>query len=143
MKILKKELKRFGTRKTNKLKRQMTGLSILNYIRENLLNNQELNRFVKKQISPLVSEKNVKGNYIILQKTNVNPIYNKDCSIDNISFSVIIYSPNYKDSVEIAEIVRSVLEKLSMKLETASENFNNNLYYQQLNFTTRYIMNYN
>ncbi len=119
----------------------MTGISIISYIYKNLINNQELDNYVHKKIYPLVVEEGVKGNYIILQKTNVNPIYNKDCSIDNISFSVIIYSQNYKDSVEIAEIVRSVLEKLSMKLETVSENFNNDLYYQQLNFTTRYIMN--
>lgn len=141
MKILKKELKRFGTRKTNKLKRQMTGLSILSYIYENLINNQELNRFVKKQIFPLVSEESVKDNYIILTKTNVNPTYNKDCCIDNVNYSVTIYSKNYKTTIQIAEIVREILEKLNQKLDAVSENFQNDLYYQQLNFSTRYIMN--
>ena len=78
---------------------QMTGLSIISFIYQNLIENQELTNLVSNNIFPLAAEEGVKGNYIILQKTNINPVYNKDCSIDNISFRVTCYSINYKTTV--------------------------------------------
>lgn len=118
----------------------MTGISIINYIYENLKNDQELANYLRGNIFPIVVKVGVKGNYIILQKTNLNPVYNKDGYIDDISFSVKIYSQKYITTVEIAEIVRVKLESLNMRLESASEDFSNDLYFQQLNFTTKYIM---
>lgn len=118
----------------------MTGLSIISYIYDKLKNDQDLSNYVHRNIYPIVVEEGVKGNYITLQKTNVNPIYNKDGYFDQINFSVKIYSLNYKTTVEIAEIVRNILENLNMRLESVSENFSDDLYFQQLNFTTKYIM---
>jgi len=123
-----------------------TGISTNKHIYDLLKGNQDLVKLVGKNIFPLVAEESVTFPFIIFSKTSIEVIYNK-CGItgDNIIFSIAIAAKNYIDTVNIAEIVRRILELHTdsffsrVTLKEVTEEFNEDAYIQTLTFEAKII----
>lgn len=120
----------------------MTGLSFIQRLYSILSSDQELASIVSKRIYPLVAEEGTEFPYMIISKQNVQGGYNKDLWLyDIITFSVTIYAKDYKTTAKAAERVREILEKafkFPALLESCSEDFASDTYYQTLSFTVRW-----
>lgn len=73
--------------------------------------NPSLNNKVKGKIFPIISEADVESPFIVYRRTGLNPKYIKGGNIeDDITMEILAISNNYKESVEIAQLVRDTLE---------------------------------
>lgn len=107
-----------------------------------LLNgNSDLTAFVNNKIYPIIVEKETTFPFIVYKRNNVIPDYTKDFHFkDNVIIDIICVSTNYAESIEIAGIVRNILEDKryddiqSIKLESADEDYIDDAYVQTLSF---------
>ncbi|WP_348725290.1 tail completion protein gp17 [Parabacteroides goldsteinii] len=107
-----------------------------------LLNgNSDLTAFVNNKIYPIIVEKETTFPFIVYKRSNVIPDYTKDFHFkDNVIIDIICVSTNYAESIEIAGIVRNILEDKryddiqSIKLESADEDYTDDAYVQTLSF---------
>lgn len=107
-----------------------------------LLNgNSDLTAFVNNKIYPIIVEKETTFPFIVYKRSNVIPDYTKDFHFkDNVIIDIICVSTNYAESIEIAGIVRNILEDKryddiqSIKLEFADEDYTDDAYVQTLSF---------
>ena len=121
---------------------KQTGLSINKYIYAILSNSDELKKIVGNNIFPLVAEEETSFPFVVFRRNNITPNYAKIQGVnDLVSFVVSIADTNYSKTVEISEIIRNELELhrddyfQSIQLESVSEDFIENAYVQELNFT--------
>lgn len=107
-----------------------------------LLNGSSLlTNIVGSKIYPIVVEKETTYPFIVYKRSNIIPSYTKDFHFkDEVIIDVICVSNDYSESVDIASIVRDILEDKrftgieSIKLESADEDFMDDAYIQTLSF---------
>lgn len=107
-----------------------------------LLNgSSSLTDIVGSKIYPIIVEKETTYPFIVYKRSNIIPDYTKDFHFkDEVIIDIICVSNNYSESINIASIVRNILEDKrfadieSIKLESADEDFIENAYIQTLSF---------
>ena len=107
-----------------------------------LSDSAELKKYVDKKIYPLIADDGVTYPFIIYYRTSIRNIVCKDGYYeDEVGFSIIVVSNSYIESLEIANIVRSIFEKNKLTdtiyncmVESIDEDYNNNAYIQQIDF---------
>ena len=105
----------------------------------------ELKKYVDKKIYPLIADDGVTYPFIIYYRTSIRNIVCKDGFYDDeVGFSILVVSNSYIESLEIANIVRSIFEKNKLtdtiyncKVEDIDEDYNNNAYIQEIDFTCK------
>ena len=82
----------------------------------------------------------------MLKRENLQTDYVKNnVAVDNVDISVNIAATTYKESIDIAEAIRNVLVNYSdtsiqqCRMISATEDFVENTYIQQLNFSLKYF----
>ena len=100
-----------------------------------LLNgNDSLTGVVGSKIYPIIVEKETTYPFIVYKRSNIIPSYTKDFHFkDEVIIDIICVSDDYSESVDIASMVRDILEE-SIKLESADEDFIDDAYVQTLSF---------
>lgn len=107
-----------------------------------LLNGSSLlTDIVGSKIYPIIVEKETTYPFIVYKRSNIIPNYTKDFHFkDEVIIDVICVSNDYSESVDIASMVRDILEDKrftgieSIKLESADEDFMDDAYIQTLSF---------
>lgn len=110
-----------------------------------LSNSAELKKYVDNKIYPLIADDGVTYPFIIYYRTSIRNIVCKDGYYeDEVGFSILVVSNSYIESLEIANIVRSIFEKNKLtdtiyncKVEDIDEDYNNNAYIQEIDFTCK------
>lgn len=110
-----------------------------------LTESDELKKYVGNKIYPLVADNDVSFPFIIYYRTNIRNLVDKDGYYeDEVSFSVIVVSNKYLESLEIANIVRGIFEKKKLTediynctVEDIDEDFRENAYIQQIYFNCK------
>ena len=121
-----------------------TSISSLKHVYQLLINDTILNKLVEKKIYPLIAEESVTYPFIIFTKESISGNYTKDLLVnDSVTISIAVAAANYFQTVEIAERVRQILENYqddyfyNILLESVTEDFVEDTYIQQLQFTTK------
>lgn len=119
----------------------MDSLKVGKVIYSLLNGNDSLTNIVGSKIYPIIVEKETTYPFIVYKRSNIIPDYTKDFHFkDEVIVDIICVSNDYSESVEIASIVRNILEDKrltdiqSIKLESADEDFIDNAYVQTLSF---------
>lgn len=107
-----------------------------------LLNgNDSLTGVVGSKIYPIIVEMETTYPFIVYKRSNIIPDYTKDFHFkDEVIIDIICVSDDYSESVDIASMVRDILEDKrfadieSIKLESADEDFIDDAYVQTLSF---------
>lgn len=109
-----------------------------------LLNgSDELTKLVGNKIYPIIVEKETSYPFIVYKRTTIIPDYTKDFHFkDSVLLDIICVSDDYSESIDIASIVRELLEDKrfnsmgieSIKVESADEDFIDNAYIQTISF---------
>lgn len=115
------------------------------------VNNPENANKKIEHIFPLVALEGTPYPFIVYRRDNVTPEYSKHLPgvngwTNNVSFSLSVYSDNYDDSANIANIVRDILEDYrlenesikidSIELVSTYEAYSENGFMQTLTFST-------
>lgn len=109
-----------------------------------LLNGCEtLTKLVGNRIYPIIVEKETSYPFIVYRRTTIIPDYTKDFHFkDSVLLDIICVSNDYSESIDIASIVRELLEDKrfkqlgidSIKVESAEEDFIDDAYIQTISF---------
>lgn len=107
-----------------------------------LLNgDSRLTTLVGNKIYPIIVEKETNYPFIVYKRSNVISEYTKDFHLkDNVIIDIICVSNDYANGIEIAEIVRDILEDKrtndiqSIRLESADEDYIDDAFVQTLSF---------
>lgn len=107
-----------------------------------LLNgDSRLTTLVGNKIYPIIVEKETNYPFIVYKRSNIIPDYTKDFHLkDNVIIDIICVSNDYANGIEIAEIVRDILEDKrtndiqSIRLESADEDYIDDAFVQTLSF---------
>lgn len=125
-----------------------TAISTNKHIYSLLSSDSGLTEMVGNKIYPLVAEESVSYPFVIFTKETVEGNYNKDLLVyDTVTISVAIAAVNYFQTVQIAERVRAILENyrdsyfLNILLENVTEEFIEDAYVQQLQFSAKININ--
>lgn len=112
----------------------------------NLLNSSdELKKYVDNKIYPLVADEGVTFPFVVFYRTQIRNVVCKDGYYeDEVGFSVIAVSNKYLESLEIANIIRSIFEKKKLTetiynctVEDIDEDYKENAYIQQIYFNCK------
>lgn len=119
----------------------MNSLKVGKEIYSHLKENKSLTDIVGNKIYPIIVEKDTNYPFIVYKRSNVIPGYTKDYHFkDFVIVDIICVSNHYVESVEIATLVRESLEDkkygdiVSIRLESADEDFIDDAYIQTLTF---------
>ena len=119
----------------------MRSLEVGKEIYSILSKNKSLTDKVGNKIYPIIVEKDTNYPFIVYKRSNVIPDYTKDYHFkDYVIVDIICVSNHYVESVEIATLVRESLEDkkygdiVSIRLESADEDFIDDAYIQTLTF---------
>ena len=119
----------------------MRSLEVGKEIYSHLKENKSLTDIVGNKIYPIIVEKDTNYPFIVYKRSNVIPDYTKDYHFkDYVIVDIICVSNHYVESVEIASLVRESLEDkkygdiVSIRLESADEDFVDDAYIQTLTF---------
>ena len=119
----------------------MQSLKVGKEIYSHLKENKSLTDIVGNKIYPIIVEKDTNYPFIVYKRSNVIPDYTKDYHFkDYVIVDIICVSNHYVESVEIATLVRESLEDkkygdiVSIRLESADEDFVDDAYIQTLTF---------
>ena len=119
----------------------MNSLKVGKEIYSHLKENKSLTDIVGNKIYPIIVEKDTNYPFIVYKRSNVIPDYTKDYHFkDYVIVDIICVSNHYVESVEIASLVRESLEDkkygdiVSIRLESADEDFIDDAYIQTLTF---------
>lgn len=109
-----------------------------------LLDVDFIHKAVDNKIYPLIADTTTTFPFIMYRRTGLIPENNKDRTNESVLCEVFVITDNYKESVEIAELVRVALEHKSgliagidvedIVLEDGSEEYIENSFLQNLNF---------
>lgn len=110
-----------------------------------LTDSDELKNYVGNKIYPLIADDGVTFPFIIYYRTSIRNTVCKDGYYeDEVSFSIIAVSNSYIQSLEIANIIRSIFEKEKLTdniyncaVEDIDEDYRDNAYVQQLDFNCK------
>lgn len=83
-----------------------------------LLNNENLSKYIGKRVFPLVAELGTVFPYVAYSKTYITPAYTKDFyTEDTVGIEIVVASTDYLESLEVANIVRSIFECKKLKTD--------------------------
>lgn len=117
------------------------------YLRMMMTQNEELMQLIPaNKIFPLIANANTTYPFIVYSREQLNPIYTKDLLAENeVSFTVIVVSNDYEQSLEIANAVRHSLESYRysdnnirihpIKLTNITEETLDDAYIQRMNYS--------
>ena len=121
-----------------------TAISVNKHIYQLLSSDSGLTSMVDNKIYPLVAEESVTYPFVIFTKESVSGNYSKDFLVnDTVTISVVVAANNYFQTVNIAERIRAILENyrdgyfLSILLDNVTEEFIEDAYIQQLQFSAK------
>lgn len=81
-----------------------------------LTNNTELESYIGKRAVALVAEQGTQFPYVAYSKTYITPTYTKDFyTEDSVGIEIVVAATDYLQSLEIANIVRSIFECRKLK----------------------------
>ena len=117
-------------------------------INELLTSNEELKEILGIKVYPLVASEGSTFPFIVYKRLGVSSNGTKDgYHEDTVEFQITILSETYSQSIDIAQLVRGILERETIKTDTleltdchvmsASEEYQDNTYIQQINFITK------
>lgn len=126
----------------------MTNSILINkYIYSKLSNSNELKKYVDSKIYPLVAENTTTFPFVTYYRDNISPIsFTKDgyCQ-DEVYFTINVVSDQYSQTLEIANIIRKLMEGLrgdnniyDCHMTNIDENFVENSYVQTLQFQCKF-----
>lgn len=89
------------------------------YIRKIMIEDVELMKLITSdKIFPLIANPDTTYPFIVYSRENITPIYTKDFLSENeLSFTIIVVSADYEESLDIANAVRHSLESYRYKDE--------------------------
>ena len=121
-----------------------TAISVNKHVYQLLSSDSGLTSMVDNKIYPLVAEESVTYPFVIFTKESVSGNYSKDFLVnDTVTISVVVAANNYFQTVNIAERIRAILENyrdgyfLSILLDNVTEEFIEDAYIQQLQFSAK------
>ena len=83
-----------------------------------LLNNEELAKYIDNRVFPLIAELGTQFPYLAFSKTYITPTYTKDFyTEDTVGVEIVVAATDYLESLEIANIVRSIFECKKLRTE--------------------------
>lgn len=83
-----------------------------------ILNTTSINTLIQGRVYPLVAPNFDNYPFIIYQRQNLEEESNKDIKIwDVVEYEIIICSDTYENSVEVAEVVRSEMNKKNIVVD--------------------------
>lgn len=86
-----------------------------------LKSNEELNKYVKERIFPIVAEVSTIFPYVAFSRTSITPTYTKDFyTEDSVVVEMVVASQDYLESLEIANIIREQFECKRLGLDDIS-----------------------
>lgn len=121
-------------------------LSVAEHILSRMNLSEELKVKVGDRMYPVALSAETKFPFICYERTSVSPLRTKDIRSgeDAVTVDVFVFSENYKESVQVAEMVRKTLDctggiystfqVTECYMEDAMESFSENVYMQQLVF---------
>lgn len=123
----------------------LNGLLINKAIVSILSGSTELETYVKGRIYPIYAPDETLYPFVVIKRMNVDVTYTKDSSIyDQVQVNVYCVSEDYKEGLDIANIVRKLLERINGTysninidttfLNSADEDFGIDGYVQILEF---------
>lgn len=89
------------------------------YLRNILISNQNVTSLIPAtNIFPLIANADTQFPFIVYSRNSMNAVYSKDGTCENsISFTIIVVSDDYVQSLEIANAVRNALDTYRYKDE--------------------------
>lgn len=116
-------------------------------IYEKLSESTKLKEYIDNRIYPLIANNDVFP-FIIFYRDAIKSISNKDgYNEDEVNFTIVVASNKYLESLEIANEVRTILEKRKLignniiitdtHIEGVDEVYEENNYYQKLYFSCK------
>ena len=120
-------------------------LSISKHIYKTLVGYPPLKKAVGEKIFPIATKNEVAFPFIVYERDNVTPHYDKSgASVTETSVTVYILAEGYTESLDIAEMVISALERklavysdyevIGATMTGATEAYTANTYVQQISF---------
>ena len=120
-------------------------LSVAEHINKKLSSSTELTEIVCDRLFPVAVKENVELPFIVYERESVVPNSTKDGTEgDTVTENVFIFAESYKQSVQIAELVRKSLDGSQGSYSTfdvdecdfsdAAETYEDGVYIQQLVF---------
>lgn len=83
-----------------------------------LLNNADLAKYVGTRVFPMIAELGTQFPYLAFSKTYISPTYTKDFyTEDSVGIEIVVASTDYLESLDIANIVRSIFECKKLRTE--------------------------
>lgn len=121
-------------------------LNIGKYIRSVLTADNELAKYIEKKVYPLVADNDVKYPFIVYKRLSLMSNSGKDGYYeDDVTIEITIVSDKYSSGIQVANIVRSILERREIRLDNmtiydgtlvlATEEYANNAYIQKMQFS--------
>lgn len=80
-----------------------------------LSGNEEIKKAVGNNIYPVVAPLNCKNPYIVFKRQITTQNDNKDSRYSIVSIEINVYSNNYQQSIQLAELVKNTLENVYNK----------------------------
>ena len=80
-----------------------------------LNSNEEIKKVVGNNIYPVVAPLNTKNPYVVYKRQITTQNDNKDSRYSMVSIELNIYSNNYQQSIQIAELCKNTLEDIYNK----------------------------
>lgn len=120
-------------------------LVISKHIYSALTKSADLNRVVGKKIFPIATKNEVAFPFIVYERENVTPRYDKaGASVTESAVSVYVLAESYTESIDIAEMVIKALERkeatygdyqvIGAVMTGAVETYTSNTFVQQISF---------
>ena len=115
-----------------------------------LLENEEIKKVVGNNIYPVVAPINTKNPYIVFKRQITTQNDNKDSRYSIVSIEINVYSNNYQQSIQIAELCKNTLEDVynkeveSFKIKyivstSIDEDYNEDYYAQTMYFDAKIL----
>lgn len=115
-----------------------------------LSGNQEIKKMVGNNIYPVVAPLNTKNPYIVFKRQISVQNDNKDSRYSIVSIELNVYSNNYQQSIQLAELVKNTLEdiynkevegfKIKYIVSTSiDEDYNEDYYSQTMYFDSKIL----
>lgn len=112
--------------------------------------NEEIKKMVGNNIYPVVAPINTKNPYIVFKRQINTQNDNKDSRYSIVSIEINVYSNNYQQSIQLAELVKNTLEdtynkevegyKIKYIVSTSiDEDYNEDYYSQTMYFDAKVL----
>lgn len=115
-----------------------------------LTGNKEIKKIVGNNIYPVVAPINTKNPYIVFKRQINTQNDNKDSRYSIVTIELNVYSNNYQQSIQLAELVKNTLEDIynkeveSFKIKyivstSIDEDYNEDYYSQTMYFDAKVL----